>query len=477
MSKQTVPITLVSSVSRGLCRSLHEKLTGLGYRDIDLLDCNKFSGVDPSQKRVFIVQLSFSQHSQSSTNITSFFERINHEQVLGIISKSTDQWSKEALGFCNEFLYWPCAESEIELRLERLASSLHINSRVKDDESILDDFLSLNMVGRSPPFLHVLQQIKKISRYDAPVLIEGETGTGKELAARAIHYLSPRNASPFIPVNCGAIPDSLVENELFGHKKGAYTDAINSQEGIVGLANHGTIFLDEVETFSNKGQVVLLRFLEDQLYKPLGSEHSCKADVRIIAASNKELSLLVELGLFRQDLFYRLNIVKIEMPTLSQRTGDIELLTEYFFEKYKTQYNQHDKFLHPDSLQWLRKYGWPGNVRELDNLLHREFLLAEGSTVTLSNSSSIHPNRRKGNMDRRQKRFLKKNMKEAKAEIIRRFEVEYLTRLLNDTSGNVTEAAKKAGKERRSLGKLIKKHGIEKNSRIADSSTIKQYFP
>lgn len=463
MSKKTVPITLVSSASESVCRSLHDKLICLGYNNIDSLDCNNFSAIDPNQRRVFVVPLSFRQQSQLGINVNTFFKQIKHKQVLGIIPASTDQWSKDALSFCNEFLYWPCAECEIDLRIERLASSLQGSCQREDDGLIFDEFLCLNMVGSSPPFVRVLQQIKRISRYDAPVLIEGETGTGKELAARAIHYLSPRNSFPFVPVNCGAIPDNLVENELFGHKKGAYTDAKSSQEGIVGLANNGTIFFDEVESFSPKSQVVLLRFLEDRLYKPLGAERSSRANVRIIAASNKNLSKLVELGLFRQDLYYRLNIVKIKMPSLAKRSGDIELLTEHFFNKYKSQYDQQDKYLHPDSFQWLVNYGWPGNVRELDNLLHREFLLTEGSCVRLDNVRPIREERRRNKMDRRQKQILKKKMKEAKAEIIRRFEIEYLTKLLSDTKGNVTKAAKKAGKERRSLGKLIKKHGIEKN--------------
>lgn len=460
MSDKTVPITLITSASEALCQSMQDSLVYLGYTDISTLDLNKVSDVDSSRRSVFVVPLHFADNSPRPINFNTFFAQNHDKPILGVIPNSTDKWSKDALAFCNEFLYWPCEENEIYLRINRVARLLQTHHSLKAGGSILDEFLSLNMVGSSPPFLHVLQQIKKISRYDAPVLLEGETGTGKELAARAIHYLSPRKDLPFIPINCGAIPDNLIENELFGHEKGAYTDAKNSQEGIVSLANHGSVFFDEVEALTLKGQVVLLRFLDDQIYKPLGAERSCKANVRIMAASNKHLPQLAELGLFRKDLLYRLNIVKITMPSLSERSEDIVVLAEYFLHKFQLQYNQQDKYFHPETLHWFRTREWPGNVRELENLVHREFLLAEGPCITCDEISSIYPNRRKNKIDRRQEPYLKINMKEAKAEIIRRFEREYLTRLLDETNGNVTRAAEKAGKERRSLGKLIKKHGI-----------------
>ena len=437
MNIKTVPISLVSTVSRTSCNSIYTKLDGLGYKKINTIDCSEFVREAACDSRVFIVPINNKWLSGLPPEILTFLKQIHHQPILGVLPSSSVARNSKALTYCNEILYWPCVEVEIDLRIERLAELLKTDFQPENESQMFDEFLSLNMIGNSPPFLHVLKQIKKISYFDAPVSIEGATGTGKELAARAIHYLSPRKDFPFIPVNCGAIPDTLIENELFGHEKGAYTDAKNSQQGIVGMANQGTIFFDEVEAFSPKGQVVLLRFLEDQLYKPLGSELSCKANIRIIAASNEKLSQLVELGLFRQDLFYRLNIVKIEMPSLSHRGKDIELLTEYFFNKFKLQYNQQDKFLHPDSYKWLRRYGWPGNVRELENLLHREFLLTDGPCIRLKKESDNRNERRKTYMDRRQKLFLKYNLTEAKTKIVSQFEKAYLTRLLNETNGNV----------------------------------------
>lgn len=339
-----------------------------------------------------------------------------------------------------------------------------------DGANLLEDFIELNMVGKSPPFVHVLKQIKKIAHCDAPVLIEGDTGTGKEMAARAIHYMSRRRDFPFIPVNCGAIPDNLLENELFGHEKGAYTDAQCAQRGLVCQADGGTIFLDEVEAFSPKGQFVLLRFLEDQKFKPLGCERSRQADVRIVSASNAKLLNLVSQKKFRRDLFYRMDIMSIELPPLSRRTGDIELLAGHFINKYRLQYNQPDKYLHPETLCWMKKYRWPGNVRELENMIHREFLLAERPDIRVNPNIKPSKDRRKNTLDRRQDHFFYCSFNEAKKKVVDQFEKNYLTWLIKESDGNVTWAAKFAEKERRTLGKLLKKHNISKDGSINTTS-------
>lgn len=330
------------------------------------------------------------------------------------------------------------------------------------DEPFPDAFVHLNMIGRSPVFLSVLQQIKKIVRCNAPVLIEGETGTGKELAARAIHYMGAGRDFPFIPVNCGAIPDALMESELFGHEKGAFTDAKLPRQGLIPQSDGGTLFLDEVEVFSMKGQVALLRFLDDGHFRSVGCSRLQQARVRVIAASNATLSDMVDRGTFRRDLYYRLNIMKIEMPPLSIRSGDIELLTEFFMENYRKQYHQPNKYLHPDAIKWLNQYTWPGNIRELENLLLREFLMSEGDCIYLNPVSSHPRDRRKSLADRRLNPVMDFAFNEAKKAIIDDFEKTYLSRLMKAFAGNVTSAAKHAGKERRALGKLLKKHNIKK---------------
>ncbi len=462
MTYKTMPITLVSTTSRSMYRSLHHILTGLGYKDVDTLKCHKVSATDSGQNRIFIVPLDADHKSDLPVTILDAVKKFYHQPVLGVLPAATKQWNKEILKYCNEFVRWPCDSREIDLRIERLGYLLLSDSKMEPKGRIYEEFINLKMVGGSSQFIHVLQQIKKIACCDAPVLIEGESGTGKELTARAIHYLGERRDHPFIPINCGAIPDSLLENELFGHRQGAYTDAKTNQDGIVRQSEGGTLFLDEVETFSPKGQVVLLRFLQDLQYKVLGGNMHKQANVRIIAASNVKLKELVKQGRFRKDLYYRLDIMPILMPPLSQRGNDVLELADYFLNKYRIRYNQPEKRLGRDARKSLTQYHWPGNIRELENMLHRAFLMADGSVVMLNEISSRQHERRKRIIDRRQERYLNKNMLEAKAEIVRRFEIEYLTRLLDETKGNVTKAAKKAGKERRSLGKLIKKHGIDK---------------
>jgi two-component system response regulator GlrR len=317
-----------------------------------------------------------------------------------------------------------------------------------------------NMVGRSAAFLHVERLISKIATYDTAILIEGETGTGKELAARSIHYRSARRGMPFVPVNCGAIPDSLVENELFGHRRGAFTGASDSRQGLIAQAEGGTLFLDEVDALSPKAQVTLLRFIQDQEYRPLGCAHAESGNVRIIAASNANLLKLAETGEFRADLLFRLKILSVELPPVRERHGDVELLAKHYLQKFSQKYGKPVKSLHPDTLAWMNTYDWPGNVRELEHLIHREFLLSDGPTISLHCES--------GEMDRRRRPDrrgvnLEAGFGVAKTLAIAEFEKRFLTQLLSLSDGNVTRAAKLAGKERRALGKLLKKHGLDKN--------------
>lgn len=256
------------------------------------------------------------------------------------------------------------------------------------------------MIGQSFAFLETLQLVKKTACCDAPVLIEGETGTGKELVARAIHYDGDRKKFPFIPINCGAIPDDLIENELFGHKRGAYTGAQLDNSGLISQAQHGTLFLDEVDSLSPKAQVTLLRFLQDQVYRPLGGSESCSADVRFIVASNSSLEKLVEQNKFRQDLLFRLKLVYLKLPPLRDRQGDVALLTSHFLKVCEDKYNRGKKVLHPETIKWLDQQIWPGNIRELENMISREYLFEDGPVIQIELSTHTEAERRRG-VDRR----------------------------------------------------------------------------
>jgi len=333
-----------------------------------------------------------------------------------------------------------------------------------DSTAIVEEFIGFNLIGQSPEFLKTLNLIKKISRCDAPVCIEGETGTGKELAARAIHYLGSRRDQPFIPINCGAIPESLVESEFFGHMRGAFTDAKNTYSGAVEQANGGTLFMDEVDSLSSKAQVSLLRFLQDKRYRPLGCQKFRESDVRIITATNSNIEKLVKQGCFREDLMYRLNIMTVKMPPLRKRMGDIQLLSNHFIVQFNKQYGQPTKKIHSDLFEWMNRFDWPGNVRELENFILREYMLEENEIIIGSEIDKQQNERRKNVIDRREKLFsFDDGFSRAKSRLITEFEKGYLCWLMKETKGNVTKAAIRAGKERRALGKLLKKYGIEKS--------------
>jgi DNA-binding NtrC family response regulator len=317
----------------------------------------------------------------------------------------------------------------------------------------------ISFLGESAAFSEALVLIEKIARLQASVLIEGETGTGKELAARAIHYGGPRRSNPFVPFNCGAFPDTLFESELFGHVRGAFTDARADQPGLVEMASGGTLFMDEVDALSPKAQVAMLRFLQDGTYRPIGGRIERKADVRIIAASNANLDALAESGAFRLDLLYRLRVMHLKLPPLRERGDDALLLAQAFFEHCKRQYQCIATNIDEESCEWFSRYQWPGNVRELEGLIYREAMVCEGTTLRLNPPSAFIQERRAGS-ERRMFGFNAMTFSSAKSMLLDQFERQYLSSLMERTMGNVSQAARFAGKERRTLGKLLKKHGI-----------------
>ncbi len=331
--------------------------------------------------------------------------------------------------------------------------------------AVLDvgEFALLAMVGASRVFNESVRRIGRIAARDASVLIEGETGSGKEMAARAIHYLGARRNQPFIPVNCGAIPDTLIEAEFFGHGRGAFTDAREARAGLIAQAHGGTLFLDEIDALTPKAQVSLLRFLQDQKYRPVGRDVELKADVRIIAATNKSLAELSGSEQFRGDLLYRLNILYLCIPPLRARDGDAELLAQHFLRHYAKKYNLPPKRFSAETLRWIRHHGWPGNVRELENTVHREFLLSEGDTIefgTVAGDATLAPAPAPSPFSSHDYATL--DFRSAKAKAIEDFERAYLARLLQAAQGNISAAARIAKKERRALGKLLKKYGISR---------------
>jgi DNA-binding NtrC family response regulator len=318
-------------------------------------------------------------------------------------------------------------------------------------------FRHLNLIGESEAFQRVLRLVQRLSQCDATVLIHGETGTGTELIARAVHYLGNRRTSPFIAVNCGAIPDSLVESEFFGHTSGAFTDAKQARAGVVAQAQGGTLFLDEVDSLSARSQVSLLRFLQDYEYRPVGGSTSKSANVRVVAATNADLEQLVATGSYRRDLLYRLNVLSVHLPPLRERGDDVRLLAEAFLRRLSVRHDTPARTLHHDALTFLRTYAWPGNVRELENLIQREFLLSDDDQIRIAPAGATPG----GDFDS-PSMGTDDTFQQAKARAIAQFERAYIGELLERTRGNVSLAARLCGKERSRLGKLLKKYGLDR---------------
>jgi DNA-binding NtrC family response regulator len=316
------------------------------------------------------------------------------------------------------------------------------------------------MIGQSQPLRDLLGLLRRFASCDVPVLLEGETGTGKELAAREIHYASARARMPFVPINCGALQDSLIESELFGHCRGAFTDAKNAYAGLVACAEGGALFLDEVDALSPKAQVTLLRFLQNSEYRPIGGSSVQTADIRIIAATNASLHDLAAEGRFRCDLLYRLNSLYARLPPLRERGDDIVLLAENFLRVASRRLNNEPKRWSADALRVLSAHAWPGNVRELENVVLRACLAADGEQVSRADLAVVEPSMGDACAIAEPCSIADPNFAAAKGRAINVFERGYLTALMRQTSGNVSEAARVSGTERRHLGKLLKKHGI-----------------
>jgi len=308
------------------------------------------------------------------------------------------------------------------------------------------------LLGASPAFERMVADIRMLARTDAPALIDGETGSGKELAARAIHYLGDRGSRPFVPVNCGAIPEALFESELFGHVRGAFTDARAPRTGLVCHADGGTLFLDEIDTLPPKGQVVLLRFLQDRRYRVLGQSQETVSGARILAASNRCLEHEATAGRFRSDLLYRLNILRLRVPPLRERSEDVPLLCRHFARSYAARYDLPCPEFVPQVLDRLQAHAWPGNVRELDSMVHRMVLQGVTALPAADDETPAQAASASGPQP---------SFRHAKAEAIASFERRYLCSVMAHTGGNVSAAARLAQTDRRALGRLLKKHGVD----------------
>ena len=369
--------------------------------------------------------------------------------VLIIEPGEPEELSALATLACEDFVTLPLKAGEVLTRTLRLVGQAESQEQRRSLLPMSPE--RRGMVGESSAFLTLIEKIPEIAKWNANVLLTGETGTGKELYARAIHYSSARAGQPFMPVNCGAIPPELVENELFGHERGAFTSAVSLQTGLIEEANGGTLFLDEIDCLPVLAQVKLLRFLQEKEYRPLGSPKMKQANVRVIAASNANLEEAVGHGKVRQDLFYRLNIISIALPPLRERKEDIPVLAHHFLAKYARECEKEIGGFSQEALHLLMVYSWPGNVRELEHAVERAIVLCTGKRIEVGDLLLSNTD-----LDRR-----RESLQEAKAKEIARFEKNYILGVLSVCKGNITQAAQVAQKNRRAFWQLIQKHEID----------------
>jgi DNA-binding NtrC family response regulator len=451
----TTRLILVSNAGRPAGEALCSALCGLGYRP-EMTSPEAFRS-PPTHSGKEPTVLLLGAGSVPRREVLATLALLRCRPSLALVVSGEGGWDREMIDACCDCAQWPCGHDELAYRMGRLCDRCGTEVPSTPDSALARTLMELNLVGGSAVFMAAMCSLKRMVPSDVPVLLYGETGTGKELAARAIHYLGHRAGGPFVPVNCGALPDHLVENELFGHEPGAYTDARTQAPGAVGEANGGTLFLDEVEALTPKAQAALLRFLQDREYRPLGAGRARRADTRIIAASNVDLRALSEQRGFRADLYHRLDILALTMPSLPARRGDIQRLAAHFIDQFARQYGRGPFALDPRCLPLLEAYPWPGNVRELENLVHRGVLLGDGHWLYLRPGAETPVAPGAAAM-----RLPGQSFAEAKARVINAFERDYLIQLMDLAGGNVTVAARLAAKERRALGKLLKKHRISK---------------
>ena len=373
-------------------------------------------------------------------------ENYKDTEVMMITGYATVGGAVEAVkAGAEEYLSKPFTDKELLSAVQTALEKLHMRRSAQAPLNV-DSFESRGMIGSSEGMFKVHSAIDKVASTTATVLIYGESGTGKELVARAIHYSSPRASSPFVPVNCGGIPESLLESELFGYVKGAFTGANETRAGFFLTADGGTIFLDEVSEMSLAMQVKFLRVLEDREICMVGSTKPRKVDVRILAATNKDRLKLVENGSFREDLYYRLNVVNIAMPPLRERKEDILVLVNHFTRKFAEESSRTPLSYSDDALRALMNYSWPGNVRELQNLIQQLVVMTDGDVIDVPDFPSLmrFSVNDTGGLDR------------SLAEV----EAEYIRNVLASVDGNKTQAAKILGIDRKTLREKLKTHNL-----------------
>lgn len=361
--------------------------------------------------------------------LTYLTKPINYDELLLVLNRGLEQ-------------------SKLKREIERLR------------DEVTSRYSFSNIIGKSHKMQEIYELIRDLSNTDATILVYGETGTGKELIAKAIHYHSVRKDKPFIRVNCAALPENLLESELFGHERGAFTGAFKTRIGRFEEAHGGTIFLDEVGDIPLATQAKLLRVLQEKTFERLGSNQSIQVDVRVISATNKNLKQAISRGEFREDLFYRLNVVLIQVPPLRERMEDLPLLAMHFMKLYSSKFQKEMESIEPEAIQLLFNYNWPGNIRELENIIERAVIIEKKNVITAGTIQRCLPKPEETSFNY----YVYDGIpyQAAKKDILERFERDYISRLLRKHRGKIIDAAREAKMDYKNFCEKMKRHGISK---------------
>jgi len=361
-----------------------------------------------------------------------------------------------------DYLARPLAADDLRRSAERVLAGRRLDAEHELlRRQIERPYTFEEIIGASPGMRRVYETIEQVAASNVDVLVLGETGTGKELVARAIHRRSPRSSGPFVPIDCGAIPDNLLESELFGHERGAFTGAESRRIGLLEFADGGTVFLDELGELPVLLQAKLLRTLQERRIRRVGGREEVEIDIRIVAATARDLDVMVRQGLFRQDLYYRINVVRIDLPPLRNRGDDIGLLAEFFANRHSREIGRAISGITPESYQVLRQYAWPGNVRELQNVIRRGIALSKGALIGLDDlpDEVVAAAGQRGGQERESGGG--SGYFQLRDEHVARFERQYLTDLLTRHRGDVQAAAREAKLPRGTLYRLMKNHALD----------------
>ena len=443
---------LVIDDDKNILKVLKRRLEANDYEVVTADD--EETAIDIAKDEVFdLSMIDYKLTNKDGIEMMEDLHKINPDMPViiltayGTINNAVDAMKRGA----SSYLTKPFDDHELLLQIKNCLEKAKLPKEVKQQKNIVRKMHSTeDIIGKSKGMKKVMEKVLQAAKTDSNVYVYGESGTGKELIARNLHVSSKRKDGPFVAINCAAIPDTLIESELFGYEKGAFTGANGSKKGLFAQADNGTFFLDEISEMPITMQAKLLRVLEEKEFYPIGSEKPLKVDIRIVVASNKDLKEEIKSGNFREDLFYRIHVIYLKLPPLRERKEDVLLLAKHFLSEFKKKMNKEIKEFSLSASQKLMLYHWPGNVRELENTVECAVAMSTGNVIT---DDLILPVQKSEN-----ERL--KLLRDAKEE----FEKDYLIQLCELTQGNVSKAAKLSGKYRADLYELLKKYDIKPDS-------------